>query len=728
MYNPFSSRLLLAAFCLLICIRAGAKSSYLDAFIARAKQQYMIVEFDGLWKEDRLTAPLIANGTMFDVDVLTLETIVEYRPMLITLHVGGYELELARYDIITPDFSVNEATAEGSMPFVYNPGVYYRGVVKGVPGSLAAFSFFSGDVYGLFSLPGGGNMVVEQVKKGVTAGKYILYNDRDQQLSASVGCGTDKLPALQKPATQNKNAFSSCKDVEFYIKADYETWLDYSSNTTNVVNYLTAAFNTVATLYRNEAVYISLKHIEVNTTADIYQTLTLSSSTFLTTFGDETQNNLFGADLAMLVSTRGGNMGGVAWLGTICFPYNSFQSSGPYAFCNLKQDAQALPAYSFDIQQMAHEPGHNLGVMHTHNCGWPGGAIDACVPVEGSCAAPSPQYPPGGGTIMSYCHTVSGVGVDLTKGFGPLPGDTLRDGVAAAACADYIVNTPVIAANANVVATRECVDGDGVTHYLNDGNNDDEADDRLLLKIEKNGSLIGTVDDAGFEVKVVTFPNLGSGNGTNLLLPPGMNNVKTFHAAINRYWEVTPITQPPSMVEVVFPFTRTDVTDADGSVNGNIPLIAGDMTLYQAKSPLDPNPALGFATAAQNDIIIYNRGVSPSPVQWMLSSVADTFFAHFLTNSLNGGTAFYTYFPVSVDDVKKANFAVFPNPAAEYWNVLSASDAELQLHAADGRTIISKKISAGKVEKIDASKLAPGLYFYRLYTDANVHKGTLIRQ
>lgn len=728
MYNPFSSRLLLAAFCLLLCIRTEAKSSYLDAFIARAKQQHVIVAFDGLWKEDKVATSPIVNGTMFDLDELTLGAIVEHRPRVITLRVGGHELELARYDIITRDFSVTEVAAGSSTPVAYNPGVYYRGVVKGVSNSLAAFSFFNDDVYGIFSMPDAGNMVIAQVKSGAAAGKYVLYNDRDQPVAASEGCGTDKLPKLPPATTQNKNAMHSCKDVEFYIKADYQTYLDHSSNTTDVINYITAAFNTVATLYRNEAVYISLKHMEVNTAPDVYQTLALSSSDFLVQFGDETQNSLHGADLAMLVSTRGGNMGGVAWLGTVCSPYNSSQSSGPYSFCNLKLNAQPLPAYSFDIQVMAHEPGHSLGVEHTHNCGWPGGAIDACVPVEGSCAIPTPQYPPGGGTIMSYCHLVSGVGVDLTKGFGPLPGGSLRAGVAGAACADYIVNTPVIAANANVVATRECVDGDGVTHYLNDGNNDDEADDRLLLKIDKNGSVIGTVDDAGFEVKVVTFPNLGSGNGTNLQLPPGMNNVKTFHAAINRYWKVTPVTQPPSLVEVIFPFTRTDVTDADGSVNGNIPLVAGDMTLYQAKLPLDPNPALGFATAAQSDIIIYNRGVSPSPVQWTLSSVADTFFAHFLTNTLNGGTAFHTFFPVSVDDIQKTGVAIYPNPTAEKWNVLSASDAELQLYAADGRVVESRKISAGKVVQLDAAKLAPGLYFYRMCTDTEIYKGTLMRQ
>ena len=52
----------------------------------------------------------------------------------------------------------------------------------------------------------------------------------------------------------------------------------------------------------------------------------------------------------------------------------------------------------------SHEIGHNIGSHHTHWCGWPGGAIDNCADVEGSCPNnPVAQV----GTIMSYCHTTS---------------------------------------------------------------------------------------------------------------------------------------------------------------------------------------------------------------------------------------------------------------------------------------------------------------------------------
>jgi hypothetical protein len=152
------------------------------------------------------------------------------------------------------------------------------------------------------------------------------------------------------------------------------------------------------------------------------------------------------------------------------------------------------------------------------------------------------------------------------------------------------------------------------------------------------------------------------------------------------------------------------------------------MTLYQAKLPLDPNPLTGFAAAAQNDIIIYNRGVSPSPVQWMLSSVADTFFAHFLTNTLSGGTAFYTYFPVSVEDIQKTGVAIYPNPATDNWYVLSAEDAKFQLYAADGRLVMTRGISKNAATLIEAGSLAPGLYYYKLVGNTEIYTGTLMKQ
>lgn len=92
---------------------------------------------------------------------------------------------------------------------------------------------------------------------------------------------------------------------------------------------------------------------------------------------------------------------------------------------------------------VTHEFGHLFGSRHTHACIWNGNntAIDGC----GSCqenADPNipgcnwctqPPVPSNGGTIMSYCHITS-AGINFSLGFGPQPGNVIRDRVANGSC------------------------------------------------------------------------------------------------------------------------------------------------------------------------------------------------------------------------------------------------------------------------------------------------------
>jgi hypothetical protein len=83
--------------------------------------------------------------------------------------------------------------------------------------------------------------------------------------------------------------------------------------------------------------------------------------------------------------------------------------------------------------------GHLMGSPHTHACFWNGNntAIDGCAGYtedHGYGTCPVPGNPPNGGTIMSYCDGVPGVGVNFNNGFGPQPGELIRSRVAGAGC------------------------------------------------------------------------------------------------------------------------------------------------------------------------------------------------------------------------------------------------------------------------------------------------------
>ena len=62
-------------------------------------------------------------------------------------------------------------------------------------------------------------------------------------------------------------------------------------------------------------------------------------------------------------------------------------------------------------------------------------AIDGCGPAAGADEGCNALLPVGkGGTIMSYCHLVSSVGINFANGFGPQPGALIRNTIGSSSC------------------------------------------------------------------------------------------------------------------------------------------------------------------------------------------------------------------------------------------------------------------------------------------------------
>jgi hypothetical protein len=101
-----------------------------------------------------------------------------------------------------------------------------------------------------------------------------------------------------------------------------------------------------------------------------------------------------------------------------------------------------VPIYSWSVNVVAHELGHLFGSKHTHACVWNGNGtmIDDCGPRDGFfdgwwCRfTPRPPLPTNGGTIMSYCHRLPEVGINFAHGFGPQPGNVIRNRFNGASC------------------------------------------------------------------------------------------------------------------------------------------------------------------------------------------------------------------------------------------------------------------------------------------------------
>lgn len=747
------------------------ENTQIEGFIERVKLTNRFVTVSDIWQPDNNFDKTDILKSVDDaqpllVDYVRLAMFMQRKSTAINLVVPGpkgqtYTLELARYDFMTNDFEVHELAGTVDKKVDYTPGLYYRGVVAGVPGSVVAFSFFNNEMYGIFSIPDEGNYVVVP---NTLVGKeydsnphYIVYNDNDLKFKENAPkCGADELPERMQMTWQAKTTttlgskeYVNCKEVRTFMVADYFMYVKKGNSSTNCTNYMTSLYNNMSTLYKNEGVMTVLKYVQVNSASDQYQTLPNNSARWLTKFGWVTQSTMHGCDLAMLLTTKNAGMGGIAWLGVMCAFYNAVDSMGPYAFVNIDNSAStSVPTvltYSWDVDASTHEMGHNLGSPHTHRCCWNpparNTAIDKCYTLEGTCANPSPLYPVGGGTIMSYCHLQS-VGKNFSKGFGQQPGDTVRFYLKSTggSCGNiYNPDSTLTLPNRTVVANNECTDlTTGITYYWKDGNTAKHSDDTLVLMIQKNGNNIGGLNSTGFNVSQTTLASYGGGTGVNVSFPSGTGGVAAAgnNYSMRRYFSLTPVgsTTLTTPVKIGLPITGADTTDVNGSVPGPTAPFSNFRT-YIAKSPIDANPSGGFPSASASDITVcsYTSGTPATGKWYKYTATGNCTIAMMQVTKLGGGGAFYANGTVSgVGNINEMEGVdIFPNPTNTVWNIVLPESSEqtmsFQLYSADGRMVQAQVLHTGTINAVNAGELPTGMYFFRLVSGGKVYTGNLMK-
>lgn len=369
--------------------------------------------------------------SVLTIDVKQLKKLVYEKPeyLEISFPFDGRQItmELYKNQIFTSDFKVTTGKGE---TVNYTPGTYYQGIVKGDNQSVAAFSFFDDDIVGVASTPELGNIVVGKVKNSAD---FVSYSDAKLTGLNPFICGADELAENHKQkisfdpsAQKNTSKLITQNCVRIYYEVCYTPYTNNGSNTTTTANWLTAVHNNISTLYNNDDIKIALNEIYIWTTVDPY---TGTPNANLASF--RTNRQTFNGDLAHLVNQP--STTSVAYVNSLCTTYR-------HAYSGAAQTYNNVPVYSWTIEAMTHEMGHSLGSPHTHACAWNGNgtAIDGCGTQagypEGGC--PTGPIPSSSvkGTIMSYCHLVSGVGINFANGFGPQPAALIRNTVESKAC------------------------------------------------------------------------------------------------------------------------------------------------------------------------------------------------------------------------------------------------------------------------------------------------------
>ena len=378
---------------------------------------------------NKLWAAAIKEGTVLQLNDRATRAIIDGNaPMYATLELpstnGTIILDLVRTQITTEDFKVNTGSGTGA---AYAPGVHYRGMVHGVAGSIAAISIFDGEVMGLIN-DGAEEFVLGRFEND-RSGKHVIYRTRDLLGKQSFVCATegpDEPYRADQLAVVGSDRTTRC--VRYYWEVNYDIYLNKGS-VALAANYATGLFNQSAILFDNDGIDVTLSELFVWDVASPFTGA--NSSEQLSNF--RTTRTTFNGDLAHLLDLN--NYGGRAYLNVICGSTNRHAYSGIYS------NYSSVPTYSWSVSVVTHEQGHNLGSSHTHGCVWNGNgtAIDGCGPTynaiysEGGCAV-GPVPTGTGGTIMSYCHLLGGVGINFNNGFGPQPSAVMVNAVNGATC------------------------------------------------------------------------------------------------------------------------------------------------------------------------------------------------------------------------------------------------------------------------------------------------------
>ena len=381
------------------------------------------------------------NGTNLSLKKKALKKLNKSQPLKLNLNLPiskkeALRLNLKKNQILSDGFRVTIESEYGAESVHIKQGIHYSGHIEGEKQSMVSISIFENEIMGVVSYDNNNYNLekVNQLTRNADS-DYIFYKEKLKD-GQGFECHTkDEFTNLPIPdgveIIQNSNIRNSvAPTVDIYMECDYKMFVDKGSNVATVSNFTTGLFNVIATIFSDggSGPDLNLSEIKVWTTVDPYgATVFNSSSAVLGNFSCNVPT--YNGRIAHLLSTSTKGLGGIAELPSC--PGSGSYTSSIYGFSNISQNYNSnLNNYSWTVNVLAHELGHNLGSPHTHACFWNGNStqIDDCgnkyfddqVPgsSEGNdCYNRNSPIIPNEGSIMSYCHLYGNVGIDLAAGF-----------------------------------------------------------------------------------------------------------------------------------------------------------------------------------------------------------------------------------------------------------------------------------------------------------------------
>lgn len=326
------------------------------------------------------------------------------QPINTAIAVDGqaYTLSLSPHSIRAAGYRLRAQIEDGSYIDVDpGPDRTLRGTLIEAPGSRVAGSLLDDGLHAAIRMPDGQRLYIEPMfgrVPGAAIDHYVMYESNDV-IHPNGFCGMDEAflqanppGAVPQDGGEGGPDGAAVYCAEIAVDADFEYFIAWGSNVTNVQNRVMLVLNTVNNQYINEVdIQFVITQIIVRTAEpDPY------SSTIAETLLSQFQNHWNTAqggvprDVAHLFTGKnisGGTIG-IAYLGTVC-------NLGS-AYSLVQSDCCGSLACATDLS--SHELGHNWGAPH---CSCPGNTMNPSITCANVHAASSIS------AIVNYRNSVS---------------------------------------------------------------------------------------------------------------------------------------------------------------------------------------------------------------------------------------------------------------------------------------------------------------------------------
>jgi cysteine-rich repeat protein len=370
---------------------------------------------------------------------------------------GTATLALHRVEPFTKDLRIEVDTPAGVETLPRPDAVYFGGTVVGETRSLVLLVAAPDAVRG-FVVRGDATYPFGPDRQGALR-SYALHDLQAGDMPlASDFCTNDlhpdrvrtiPLPAAMLGAPSAPTHSTTMLEGQVAIDTDTELVGQFGSLGA-ATNYLTSLFAAANVIYeRDVQLHLTLNYLRLRASSDPWTSADTADQL------DELQahwlngsNGMPNAanDIVHLVSGKGPS-GGIAYVTAACNATYHFGVSQVNAAFDVSD-----PYGIWDVLVFTHEIGHNMGSQHTHCYSPP---VDQCFNGEGGCYAGSTSLPPGGGTIMSYCHLLPGGLSNVDLLFGSTVSATIRDFAESVGC----LSVAAVCGDGTTDPGEQCDDG-----------------------------------------------------------------------------------------------------------------------------------------------------------------------------------------------------------------------------------------------------------------------------